>query len=141
MSDYRLIYVSKRDESLNLQEILDIIESSEMHNKEDHLTGMLLYSKNAFMQVLEGDLLQINQTYQRICKDPRHSDIILLSFQMIEHRMFSDWLMKLYDVLQMKMDDRIFDLSEQSPYYPFPINSDSAFEILMMAKYVSQGNV
>jgi hypothetical protein len=89
----QLIYVSKATEKMSEDEILDILEVSRERNKEDEITGMLLYSKEKFFQVLEGDEEKVMQTYERILKDERHKNIMLIEQFDITKRTFPDWSM------------------------------------------------
>ena len=93
MSLVRLIYVSSATEMLS-DEILDsILESSVRHNAPQNVTGMLLYCGGNFMQVLEGEESEITETYNRICIDPRHHDVFMLSREKIKEKDFSAWSM------------------------------------------------
>jgi hypothetical protein len=87
-----LIYVSdlvERRES----ELGAILASAVRHNAEDGITGMLLYAEGNFLQVLEGDRAQVLATYARICKDPRHANVIHLVEEQVSHRHFANWSM------------------------------------------------
>jgi hypothetical protein len=75
------------------QELGAILESSVRHNQLNGLTGMLLYYRGAFMQVLEGEDLQVQETYGRICEDKRHHHILTLSFGEMPRRHFENWSM------------------------------------------------
>ncbi|MBF0277549.1 MAG: BLUF domain-containing protein [SAR324 cluster bacterium] len=139
MNEYRLVYVSKRQEKLATADIKSIIQTAEEKNKSDHISGILLYSNRSFLQVLEGDLIKINQTFKRICQDPRHSEILLLSLNPIEHRFFSDWFMLLFNVDTIQnLDAALFDSSEKSLYHPFPLSGELAIEIGLLAKYYAK---
>jgi hypothetical protein len=70
-----------------------ILESSVRHNQLNGITGMLLYYRGGLMQVLEGEDLQVQEAYGRICADTRHRDILTLSSSEIPHRNFENWSM------------------------------------------------
>ena len=87
-----LIYVSNLvGESEH--ELGAILESSVRHNQLNGITGMLLYYRGGLMQVLEGEDLQVQETYGRICADTRHRDILTLSSSEIPGRHFENWSM------------------------------------------------
>ena len=89
----QLIYVSAA-KSLLSEETLDaILESSVCHNAAQGVTGLLLYWRGNFMQVLEGEESEVDETYGRICSDTRHHGIILILKAPIEMREFSHWAM------------------------------------------------
>lgn len=87
------IYVSKATKAMTEKEILDILEESRERNKKSGITGMLLYVKENFFQVLEGEDKDVLQTYERIEKDQRHSNIILIEKLNISRRTFPEWSM------------------------------------------------
>ena len=93
MALVQLIYVSSATEELSDEVLNQILESSVKHNSPQNVTGMLLYCGGNFMQVLEGEETEINETYKRICIDPRHHSIFLLSRERIKEKQFSAWSM------------------------------------------------
>lgn len=75
------------------KELPSILETSVRHNGEDGVTGMLLYIGGNIMQVLEGEENAVRRTYERIGRDRRHRNIVLLTEQTIAERDFPDWRM------------------------------------------------
>lgn len=93
MALINLIYVSRAVEELPEAELDKILASSVRHNKPQSVTGLLLYAEGSFMQVLEGDAASVEETFTRIQKDPRHTDIYVLEQGPIEARSFEHWHM------------------------------------------------
>jgi hypothetical protein len=93
MSLVQLIYVSSATHPLSDDELDKILESSVRHNTTSNITGMMLYSEGNFLQVLEGSEAAVEETYQRICQDPRHTNFFLISKEEIPQREFSAWQM------------------------------------------------
>ena len=92
MSLTQLIYVSSLAHGCE-PELASILESADRRNREDDITGMLLYSGGNFLQVLEGPKERVYQTYERICRDPRHGSIMMLTEEDVSERHFADWRM------------------------------------------------
>lgn len=90
---YRLIYKSRCKKTVDWELINEIIGSSESHNKDDSITGMLLASESHFLQVIEGGFEEINHLFLRIARDSRHDDVQLISFNCVESRLFGGWAM------------------------------------------------
>lgn len=88
-----LIYVSFRQNTCTDEDIAKILEKSIANNGKQDITGVLLYSKTRFLQVLEGDGKQLLALYDKIKTDERHSRAIMLSAKPIENRYFPDWQM------------------------------------------------
>lgn len=75
------------------REIEVILAQSRHKNSTNSVTGCLLFDGSTFFQVLEGSPKDIGDTYERICNDPRHTDIEILAEAEISHRTFSDcWM-------------------------------------------------
>jgi hypothetical protein len=87
-----LIYVSTMTWESDL-DLGAILESSVRHNQHNGITGMLLYYRGGFMQVLEGDEANVLDTFGRICADKRHHDILTLSLAETPFRHFENWSM------------------------------------------------
>lgn len=93
MTLIQLIYVSTARQEYDTTELDRILESSVRHNAAHSVTGMLLYLNGSFMQVLEGTEAAVDETYGRIERDPRHTDLFLLERTPIEARSFAGWHM------------------------------------------------
>jgi hypothetical protein len=98
MSLYRLIYSSQAIPSLQPQDLKDILESSQKNNPTSGITGLLCYSKPAFLQVLEGEREEVNETYHRIVQDERHHTPCLIECVPIKQRNFEVWSMQAISV-------------------------------------------
>jgi hypothetical protein len=91
---HRLIYKSDSAAQMNWGVVGSILTKSTRNNERNGLTGALLLGKRHFLQVLEGDFHAVNETFQRISRDPRHRNIRLVSFEVIDHREFAGWEMR-----------------------------------------------
>jgi hypothetical protein len=69
------------------------LQSAVKHNSKNGITGMLLYSGGNFLQVLEGEKAAVDETYARICLDPRHRNTMRLIEEPVSERHFSNWKM------------------------------------------------
>ena len=52
--------------------ILDIVRSAEIRNQQFGVSGMLVYSDVAYLQLLEGRRCDVQKLFALIAKDPRH---------------------------------------------------------------------
>ena len=100
MSLFRIIYKSVPTIPISDDFLFSIFGSSEKFNVKEQVTGLLLATNKHFLQVIEGDKRVLNELYHNISKDTRHDQIDLLSFEMVETRVFSEWSMKI-----LKVDD------------------------------------
>jgi hypothetical protein len=88
-----LIYVSTSVKLFDDSDLKEMLEQSRINNSNAGITGVLLYNKGTFMQVLEGEEEQVNSTFEKIKADPRHRNIIRMKTGSITERNFSDWSM------------------------------------------------
>jgi hypothetical protein len=91
----RLLYASRAAESVHADTLAAILKVSKERNHAVGVTGVLCHcaTSKIFMQVLEGGRAQVSALYNRISQDPRHRDIVLLSYEEIGERSFSGWSM------------------------------------------------
>jgi hypothetical protein len=89
----RIIYASRKLNGLAPDELENILHSSEKHNPSQGITGVLCFNRNYFLQLLEGHRDSINHAYTRIASDPRHKDVTLLDYCLIDRREFENWAM------------------------------------------------
>jgi Sensors of blue-light using FAD len=89
----RLLYASTLINGNDNQVIDSILAQSRLHNPALGITGMLVHSEGVFLQALEGGRVQVNELYNHIVKDTRHTQVTLLGFEEITERRFGSWTM------------------------------------------------
>ena len=88
---YTSICVSRKMDTADLERIL---KSARKNNIIHHVTGMLLYYKGEFVQLIEGNKESVKHIYDNfILKDIRHESINLIFEGNIVSRSFTDWSM------------------------------------------------
>lgn len=90
---FELIYHSQAKPHITEDDHADILSVARSFNKENDITGCLLYHKGQFLQLLEGDFEKLNHLYGKIRKDKRHENVITLHMKEIDERIFDDWSM------------------------------------------------
>jgi hypothetical protein len=114
MSLSHLLYLSYETYFLTSVDLERILASSVRNNTRLHLTGLLLYSRGSFMQLLEGEEEDVLNMWERLHRDPRHRDLRLLVYGPIAERSFSDWAMSFRvveprDAPEMGFSNFLFD--------------------------------
>ena len=89
----RLMYASRATAPLKPETLNAILKKSTTNNPAVGVTGVLCFSGDIFLQVLEGGRSAVSALYNRIAQDPRHHDVALLSYEEIGERSFSHWSM------------------------------------------------
>jgi hypothetical protein len=73
--------------------IRQIIRASIHNNRLEDVTGLLLFGRGWFLQVLEGGADQVASAFSRIRSDERHTGVRLIAETAAEARTFRDWNM------------------------------------------------
>lgn len=90
---FQLIYSSAATEPFDDDALIELLTRSRASNTAAGVTGMLLYDEGSFLQILEGPEEAVREAYERIGRDPRHTDTTLLYRATAESRQFEDWAM------------------------------------------------
>ncbi len=113
----RLLYVSRATESTT-ESLEAILQRARRHNAEHGITGILCYSNNIFMQLLEGSREEVNCLYSEIQRDSHHTNVQLLHYDEITEREYPGWTMGLVDIDQLNTSI-ILKYSEGPDFNPY----------------------
>ena len=113
----RLLYVSRATESTT-ESLEAILQRARRHNAEHGITGILCYSNNIFMQLLEGSRDEVNCLYSEIQRDSHHTNVQLLHYDEITEREYPGWTMGLVDIDQLNTSI-ILKYSEGPDFNPY----------------------
>ena len=89
----QLVYVSNRKSNCPQEEIDKILNSCEENNPRLNVTGVLLYTDQKFIQLVEGDARVITDLYDKIKDDSRHSNTMMISLGPIKEKSIPCWNM------------------------------------------------
>lgn len=92
---FRLIYRSRDNiPAENRRMVLgDLFTDARAFNKKQHITGALLLREGWFVQTLEGEQQAVQNLFDRIERDPRHTDIEVIDTGTVPSRVFARWAM------------------------------------------------
>jgi hypothetical protein len=97
----RLLYASRAAAPLTAPVVDAILARSREHNPKHGITGVLCYSDDLFLQVLEGGRDEVCELYNTIVRDDRHTNVRILCFDEISERRFGTWTMGHVDVARV----------------------------------------
>ncbi len=89
----QLIYASEASAPMQVDDIEGILNDARRKNRSLDLTGILMFDRQFFLQVIEGDPQQLSDLYARLARDARHKRLKILQFDAISQRSFGDWSM------------------------------------------------
>ena len=94
---WRLVYVSRNllveDAAARRAGVEGILAASRRDNAAAGVTGALLFNRACFGQALEGPLDAVEETFERIQRDPRHGEVTVLAFEPVSGRGSGAWSM------------------------------------------------
>lgn len=124
---YYLIYCSTAVELMTDEALRLLLKEARTRNRELVITGMLLYVEGAngtagrFVQVLEGSRFLVESVFDKIKKDSRHHEVVVLKQEAIAKRNFKTWEMGFAESDEFPSEDDV--LAFLKSFYPFHNNS------------------
>jgi hypothetical protein len=71
-----------------------ILASAGRNNPMNSITGALICREDIFIQILEGPDTKVQDAFDRIRLDDRHTDVVMISKAKAATRLFPDWAMR-----------------------------------------------
>ena len=132
----RLLYISnsclrETDVPAYIQ-VHEIAHASAKRNASSNLTGVLLFVEDHFIQVLEGEDQAIEETFEKICCDLRHTNVRLVDLHSVNERMFPEWGMKVLSETQ----DTSVALRDDLAHIHFLVGVNARAAVEQMRKYL-----
>jgi methanogenic corrinoid protein MtbC1 len=90
-----IVYRSRSKTPLRLPALRELVRLAQERNQMEAVTGLLVYDFPCFYQWLEGPEDSLQRIVHSIRRDPRHTEVEILSAKPIEDRVFTGWDMKL----------------------------------------------
>ena len=125
----RCVYASRAASSLTGAMVEDILDKSRSHNPASGITGILCYSGDVFIQVLEGGRDEVCELYNAIVRDGRHTNVRLLVFEEIRERKFCNWTMGHVDLNKVN-PGLLLKYHERAVLNPFQTSGSATMALL-----------
>ncbi|MTI39238.1 BLUF domain-containing protein, partial [Fulvivirga lutimaris] len=75
---YYLVYGSNAHHPMDEVELMKLLHQARIKNKENGITGLLIYSESKFIQVLEGEKEAVLNLFHQIREDARHHKVSII---------------------------------------------------------------
>jgi len=125
----RLLYASRATRQLNTAIQDSILEQSRAHNPKLGITGLLCFSDDLFIQVLEGGRDEVCELYNMIVRDERHQNVRILSFEEIRERRFGNWTMGHVNLAKVN-PSLLLKYGERADLNPFACSGQALMALL-----------
>lgn len=96
---YQVVYASAASRPFSEPELGALLRASRRSNAAIDVTGMLLYDRGSFLQVLEGDEGSVQRLFEKIKRDRRHSRVSVVLERTLTERQFAGWEMGFVSVM------------------------------------------
>lgn len=90
---YQIIYSSESSTPMQLDDLEDILEHARIWNATKGITGALVYADGVFLQILEGDRVEVQELMVKILGDLRHETVTVLRECELPCAVFGGWQM------------------------------------------------
>jgi len=124
----RLLYYSRASREMSLSDLKDILGTARDNNSSIDVCGMLCYDQLYFLQALEGDRETVNELYLDIADDPRHDDVVIISYDEVTEQVFPQWQMG-YAGSSAQFSQLLQELG-QTTFSPVDMTKEQAFSFL-----------
>ncbi len=113
----RLVYMSNAAANFKADDVLQILDTSRRNNAAAALSGVLIFHERRFFQVLEGDRHALVTCFNRIARDKRHANTVVLESGDAQARAFGNWRMAYARVEELPPECRhaVFSLYDMVP--------------------------
>ncbi len=86
----QLLYISAHD-GVAITDPAQFMANSKQRNIDAGLTSILLSTDEYFLHLIEGHRIDVNVLYNKINKDPKHTNCTILRYIEIKKREFEHW--------------------------------------------------
>ncbi len=125
----RLLYASRPATPLSAAILDEILAQSRTNNPQQGITGILCFSDNIFIQVLEGGRDEVCETYNKIVRDNRHREVRILTYDEISERRFGAWTMGQVNIAKVN-PALLLKYSEKPTLNPFSCSGLASMALL-----------
>lgn len=125
----QLLYASRAASAVTADMTESILQQSRVKNPELGITGVLCQGGDVFLQLLEGGRTPVNDLYNRIVRDARHQQVMLLHYREVPERSFGSWTMG-HVRLDRVNPSLLLRYSERPVLDPFSISGEASMSLL-----------
>jgi Sensors of blue-light using FAD len=90
---YQIIYSSEAATPMQTDDLEELLDHARRRNAANGITGALVYAEGVFLQILEGDKVQVQDLMAKIRWDVRHESVIVLREGEVRAAIFGNWKM------------------------------------------------
>jgi hypothetical protein len=100
----QICYASSASVPFDDAALLALLSEARTNNALQGITGILLSNAGHFVQVIEGEPAVVDALFEKISRDTRHQQVLVLYRQSVESRDFPHWSMAYKDLPDVTPD-------------------------------------
>lgn len=123
---HMIAYTSHYSGDINeIENVLaDIVDTAKKNNPKHGITGVLLFDRDRFVQVIEGEKHELEDLLKIIKVDPRHDEIDVIFDVATEKQEFAEWNMDGFEIGgSSKLDEKLLENFRQIYLENFKLSS------------------
>jgi hypothetical protein len=125
----RCLYASHASKPVVAGVLDGILEQSRKNNPRLGVTGMLCFTNDIFIQVIEGGRDQVCELFNAIIRDSRHLNVRILIYEEIAERRFGNWTMGQVNIENIN-PGLLLKYSEKAELNPFNCSGRATMALL-----------
>jgi len=86
-------YASTSCDLFSDQQLNEMLAECRINNLINQINGLLIYGNQAFFQVIEGPKSSVDDLWEKLQRDTRHTNVALLLSRNAPRLLFKDWSM------------------------------------------------
>lgn len=91
MLQYQIVYYSNAVRDFSEGDLVDLLNVANKFNNDNGITGCLVYANGKFIQLLEGERQRVLDLFEKIKRDPRHTNVTVTVEMTVNQKLFPDW--------------------------------------------------
>lgn len=125
----RCLYASRVASPLSAAMLDSILAQSRKNNPGLGITGLLCFTSEIFVQVIEGGRDEVCELFNAIVRDDRHREVRLLIYEEIAERRFGGWTMGQVNVASIN-PSLLLKYGERAELNPFACSGRATMALL-----------
>lgn len=90
---WQRVYASTGRVLFSDQQLNEMLAECRINNLINQINGLLIYGNQTFFQVIEGPKISVDDLWEKLQRDTRHTNVALLLSRKAPRLLFKDWSM------------------------------------------------
>jgi hypothetical protein len=106
---HHIVYVSTPTRPFTAEDREAVLSDARAFNDEHGVTGLLVHTEAGFLQVLEGELDDVEKAFARVAASGRHATLLRTPAIEVPARVFPGWAMGFEEALPGQLVEHVLE--------------------------------